>query len=161
MRVRLTTPTDQLSQPPAAARPSSSQAQPPPEFNSQTPNSMAPPVDTHSHRPSNASRIDDLLNPSISPERPFPPSRSRPNLVQVEQHLLENLHTEITDKTSGLSVEQLEQVNSVLMDTLWRTRSEWNRGAVMDSIATAFYDVLRDMEGAGQDLGDMSWGRKA
>ncbi len=147
------------SQPAAVgARPSSSQGQVL-EFNSQHSTSMPPPVDTKPHRPSNASRIDDLLNPSASPQEP-PPS-SRPNLIQVEQIALQNLHTEITDKTSGLSVEQLEQVDSVLMDTLWKTRGEWNRHLVMEQIAEAFSDVLGDMAGAGQDLGEMSWGRKA
>jgi SpoVK/Ycf46/Vps4 family AAA+-type ATPase len=151
--------TGQNSQPQPAAgeRPSSSQGQVL-DFNSQHSTAMPPPVDTKSHRPSNASRIDDLLNPSASPQQP--PSAARPNLIQVEQQALSNLHKEITDKTSGLSVEQLEQVNSVLMDTLWRTRSEWDRHKVMESIAEAFYDVLRDMEGVGQDLGEMSWGRK-
>ena len=155
---RLIPTTGQNSQPGAAtagARPSSSQGQVI-EFNSQHSVSMPPPVDTRSHRPSNASRIDDLLNPSVSPQR----GPSRPNLIQVEQHALQNLHTDITDKTSGLSVEQLEQVNSVLMDTLWRTRGEWDRSVVMERIAEAFYEVLKDMEGVGQDLGEMSWGRK-
>ncbi|ETI25778.1 hypothetical protein G647_02552 [Cladophialophora carrionii CBS 160.54] len=138
-------------------RPSSSQGQTL-EFNSQHSTAMPPPIETRSQRPSNASRIDDLLNPSASPQQP--PPTARPNLIQVEQQALSNLHKEITDKTSGLSVEQLEQVNSVLMDTLWRTRSEWDRHKVMESIAEAFYDVLRDMEGVGQDLGEMSWGRK-
>jgi len=46
------------------------------------------------------------------------------------------------------------------MDTLWRTRGEWDRHVVMERIAEAFHDVLRDMEGVGQDLGEMSWGRK-
>ena len=158
---RLITGTEQNSQSQMAAtavRPSSSQGQVL-EFNSQHSTAMPPPLDTHSHRPSNASRIDDLLNPSISPQQPQPPP-SRPNLIQVEQHALENLHTEITDKTSGLSVEQLEQVNSVLMDTLWQTRGEWDRSVVMEQIAASFYDVLKDMEGVGQDLGDMSWGRR-
>ncbi|KAJ9615621.1 TAT-binding protein-like protein 7, AAA ATPase [Cladophialophora chaetospira] len=146
------------SQPAAAGgRPSSSQGQVL-EFNSQPSAAMPPPVETKPHRLSNASRIDDLLNPSASPQEA--PTSSRPNLVQVEQLQLQNLHTEITDKTSGLSVEQLEQVNSVLMDTLWTTRGEWNRHKVMQQIAEAFSEVLRDMAGVGQDLGEMSWGRK-
>jgi hypothetical protein len=154
-------PVGQSQSQPAAAggRPSSSQGQAL-EFNSQHSTTMPPPVDTRLHRPSNASRIDDLLNPtSASPQHPNQPSSSRPNLIQVEQHALANLHTEITDKTSGLSVEQLEQVDSVLMDTLWKTRGEWDRNKVKDSIAEAFHDVLGDMLDAGQRFGEMSWGK--
>ncbi|OAP63462.1 hypothetical protein AYL99_02689 [Fonsecaea erecta] len=147
------------SQPLAGGRPSS------PQDVNQNPSSqhsitMPPPAEARSQRHSNTSRIDDLLNPSDSPQQTSPPPPSRPNLIQVEERALENLHTEITDQTSGLSVEQLEQVNSVLMDTIWRTRSEWDRNQVKERVAEAFNEVMEDMAGAGQRFGDGSWGRK-
>lgn len=128
-------------------RPSSSQGQ---QGLSQPP---VPPFDAHPtspppHRPS--SQIQDLLNPS-----------PQPNLVQVEQRSLDNFHMEVADKTSGLSVEQLEQVNSVLMETLWQTRGEWDRGKVLSEVSQAFNDVMTDMQESGQDFGPSSWGRKA
>jgi len=98
------------------------------------------------HRPNG--HIQDILNP--------PPS---PNLIQVEEARLSNLHRDITDKTTGLSVEQLEQVNSILMDTLWKTRGEWDRGRVLDKVASAFNAVMEDMQEAGQEFGPSSWGR--
>ncbi|KIW92116.1 uncharacterized protein Z519_07100 [Cladophialophora bantiana CBS 173.52] len=143
------------------SRPSSSQ-EANQDYSSQHSISMPPPIEVKSHRHSNASRIDDLLNPPVSSHPPTPaPPPSRPNLIQVEEHALENLHTEITDQTSGLSVEQLEQVNSVLMDTIWRTRSEWDRNQVKGNVAEAFNEVMEDMAGVGQLFGDLSWGRKA
>ncbi|KIY03355.1 uncharacterized protein Z520_00046 [Fonsecaea multimorphosa CBS 102226] len=151
------------SQPAAAGHPSSSQGANQ-DSSSQHSVTMPPPIEARSQRHSNASRIDDLLNPSASPEHPTsppPPPPSRPNLVQVEEHALQNLHTEITDQTSGLSVEQLEQVNSVLMDTIWRTRSEWDRNKVKEKVAEAFNEVMEDMAGVGQRFGEGSWGRKA
>ncbi|OAG40399.1 hypothetical protein AYO21_05299 [Fonsecaea monophora] len=149
------------SQVATGARPSSPQGA---NQDSNSPPSMImpPPIEAPSQRHSNASRIDDLLNPSSSPRPTSPLSpTSRPNLIQVEEHALENLHTEIADQTSGLSVEQLEQVNSVLMDTIWKTRSEWDRNKVKQSVAEAFNEVMEDMAGAGQQFGDGSWGRKA
>ncbi|EXJ88161.1 hypothetical protein A1O1_05089 [Capronia coronata CBS 617.96] len=104
----------------------------------------------HGHGPS---QIQDLLNPS---EEESPPP---PNLIQAEEQRLDSLHVEITDKTSGLSVEQLEQVNSVLMDTLWRTRGEWDRGKVLEQVSAAFNDVMQDMADTGQEFGPVSWGQ--
>ncbi|KAK5052586.1 hypothetical protein LTR84_002451 [Exophiala bonariae] len=127
-------------------QPSSSQGQ---QGLSQPP---VPPFDAHTstqqtHRPS--SQILDLLNPS-----------PQPNLIQVEQRNLTNFQMEVADKTTGLSVEQLEQVNSVLMDTLWQTRGEWDRGKVLAEVGKAFNNVMTDMQESGQDFGPSSWGRK-
>jgi ATPase family AAA domain-containing protein 2 len=167
-------PSDQYSPPTAAAvgaaRPGSSQGQAP-DFNSQHSATMPPPVDTRAqHRLSNASRIDDLLNPSNSPQdRPGPvttttastkPLAPHANLLLPTATALNALHQEITDQTSGLSVEQLEQVNSVLMDTLWKTRGEWDRERVLGMVAEAFNQGLRDMQSVGQDFGSGSWGWK-
>lgn len=143
----LYTETRQLSQPESNA----SQSQP---------NGLDQPLSSHaqvapaarpSEGPAQARRptnpdINDLLNP---PEKE--------NFVSVERKILENFHQDITDKTSGLSVEQLEQVNSILMDTLWRTRGEWHRPKVLDEVTKSFGDVIQDMEEAGQEFADSSW----
>ena len=107
--------------------------------------------------------MQELLNPSDSPMiAPTANNRhTRPNLVQVEERSLDSFHAEITDKTSKLSVEQLEQVNSVLMDELWRTRGEWDRGKVLEDLTKAFNWVLDDMAEAGQEMASSgSWGKK-
>jgi len=67
------------------------------------------------------------------------------------------MHFDLSDKTSGLSVEQLEQVNSVLMDILWKTRGEWDRRVVLDEVVDGFNETLKDMRDVGQDLGSLSW----
>jgi len=111
-----------------------------------------PAFDAHSTGPPShraSSHIQDLLNPS-----------PQPNLIQVEQRSLDNFHRDVADKTSGLSVEQLEQVNSVLMDTLWQTRGEWDRGKVLSQVSKAFNDVMLDMQESGQEFAPSSWGRK-
>jgi Glu-tRNA(Gln) amidotransferase subunit E-like FAD-binding protein len=96
----------------------------------------------------------DLLNPVES----SPPLRSS-NLIQADSEEVDTFHSEITDQTSGLTVEQLEQVNSVLMDTLWRTRGSWDRKAVLKEMGVAFNEVMEDMRTSGQEFGAGSWER--
>lgn len=75
------------------------------------------------------------------------------SIVRIERLLQELVHN-----TTGLSVEQLEQVNSVLMDVVWKTKGQWNRNVVADQVATAFNEVMQDMEDY-QDFGPSSWQR--
>ncbi|KAL2869958.1 chromatin segregase YTA7 [Aspergillus lucknowensis] len=77
-----------------------------------------------------------------------------PKLI-IDLDYVRDLHKEMTQRTSGCSVEQLEQINTALMDFLWRTRSEWNRSKVAAGIQNAFNDVLEDMQ-AVQEIGPIS-----
>lgn len=88
------------------------------------------------------------------------PRDEAPNHPPLEFNIarIDRLLQEIQDNTSGLSVEQLEQVNSVLMDVVWRSKGEWNRNVVADKVATAFNEVMQDME-EYQDFGPSSWGK--
>lgn len=94
------------------------------------------------------SQLRDILNPE-----------PRPNLALPDDGKLKNLHDDIADRTSGLTIEQLEQVNSVLMETLWQTRGEWDRTKVLDSVGKSFNEVMQEMSDAGQEFGPSSWGR--
>jgi SpoVK/Ycf46/Vps4 family AAA+-type ATPase len=77
-----------------------------------------------------------------------------PKLI-IDHEYVRNLHKEMAQRTSGCSVEQLEQINSALMDMLWHTRSDWNRSKVAAGIQHAFNDVLEDMQ-AVQEIGPIS-----
>ena len=98
--------------------------------------------------------------PSGSLQALLNPSEEAPNHPPLEFSVkrIERLLEEIVHNTTGLSVEQLEQVNSVLMDVVWKTKGEWNRNLVADKVATAFNEVMQDMEDY-QDFGPSSWGR--
>ena len=105
------------------------------------------------------------------PSRPLLPQQQRrstagleeilnkPNLVLPDEGKLGKAIAEFAHQTSGLTVEQMEQVNSVLMETLWQTRGEWDRGKVLEVLAVSFNGVMNDMQVAGQDFGPSSWGR--
>lgn len=52
----------------------------------------------------------------------------------------------LADRTSGCSVEQLEQIYRELMDEIWKTRHEWNRMTVLNSLISVFNDTIGDIE---------------
>ncbi|KAL4784257.1 hypothetical protein BJX76DRAFT_223662 [Aspergillus varians] len=77
-----------------------------------------------------------------------------PKLI-IDHDYVRNLHTEMTQRTSGCSVEQIEQINTALMDFLWHTRSDWNRSKVAAGIQNTFNEVLEDMQSM-QEIGPIS-----
>ncbi|KAF5863427.1 hypothetical protein ETB97_010189 [Aspergillus alliaceus] len=79
---------------------------------------------------------------------------STPTLI-LDSDYVQNLHEQLTQRTSGCSVEQLEQINTSLMDYLWRTRGEWNRSKVAAGIRDTFNEILEDMQ-AMQEIGPIS-----
>ncbi|KAF2837814.1 AAA-domain-containing protein [Patellaria atrata CBS 101060] len=83
--------------------------------------------------PRGGTSINSVLNPQQS-------------TVIVDEQLLAKLHRELVEKSSGLSVEQLEQVNSVLMDAIWKMRGQWNRNVLIQQVTHAFNDIIKDIE---------------
>ncbi|KAE8350775.1 hypothetical protein BDV28DRAFT_31914 [Aspergillus coremiiformis] len=77
-----------------------------------------------------------------------------PKLI-LDSDYVQNLHEQLTQRTSGCSVEQLEQINTSLVDYLWRTRGEWNRSKVAAGIRDSFNEILEDMQ-AMQEIGPIS-----
>jgi SpoVK/Ycf46/Vps4 family AAA+-type ATPase len=83
--------------------------------------------------PRQATSIPSILN------------NEEPQLI-LDEGLLKSLHYQLVERSSGCSVEQLEQINAVLMDTIWKTRGEWNRSKVTQTLEKAFNDVIKDIE---------------
>ncbi|KEY70250.1 hypothetical protein S7711_04359 [Stachybotrys chartarum IBT 7711] len=79
-------------------------------------------------------------------------SASQP--LQIEG-MVENFLTEVTDGTSGCTIEQLEQINRDLMDEIWRSRHEWNRMRVLSHVTRVFNDTIGDIESM-QGMGPLS-----
>ena len=126
-----------------------SQSQPAPDRSSQPPPPLfdgqpSRPLQTQQQRRSTAG-LEEILN--------------KPNLLLPDEGRLIKTVDEFAHQTSGLTVEQMEQVNSVLMDALWHTRGEWDRSKVLDELAVGFNGVMKDMQVAGQEFGLSSWGR--
>ncbi|KAH0538761.1 hypothetical protein FGG08_004649 [Glutinoglossum americanum] len=64
----------------------------------------------------------------------------------LDNSYIDSLHEEFADRTSGCSVEQLEQINAALMDEIWKTKDEWNRNFVGERAQKIFNDVIEDVE---------------
>jgi ATPase family AAA domain-containing protein 2 len=72
-------------------------------------------------------------------------NEDKPQLILDESHL-SALHTQLAEKSSGLSLEQLEQVNATLMDCIWKYRAEYNRNKVAQEVSNAFNDTVTDIQ---------------
>ncbi|KAL8371486.1 hypothetical protein RB595_001330 [Gaeumannomyces hyphopodioides] len=70
-------------------------------------------------------------------------SSQGPVLDQVQlQQFLQSL----TNRTSGCTVEQLEQINRELMEEVWNTRHEWNRNKVLGRLTSVYNETIQDIE---------------
>ncbi|KAJ5732049.1 hypothetical protein N7493_003530 [Penicillium malachiteum] len=58
---------------------------------------------------------------------------------------VDRLHGDLTQQTSSCSIEQLEQVNTHLMDFVWHARGEWDRTRVAQGVSETFHEVLDDI----------------
>ncbi|PGG99412.1 hypothetical protein AJ79_08528 [Helicocarpus griseus UAMH5409] len=98
------------------------------------------------------SRVQELVNEESGQHQQHSHQQhhSSAKLV-VDDRRLEELHQSFTQRTNGLSVEQLEQVNTCLMDCVWKLRGEWNRVEVAEAVEQAFDEVLGDIH-AMQDF---------
>ncbi|EEA22244.1 AAA family ATPase, putative [Talaromyces marneffei ATCC 18224] len=82
-----------------------------------------------------AADIKSLLNNEEQP----------PRLI-IDHGYIDKLRTELTLRTSGCTVEQLEQINTHLMDCLWKKRGEWDRTKVAVLLQEEFNEVFQDMQ---------------
>ena len=57
---------------------------------------------------------------------------------------------ELTKRTSGCTIEQLQQINRELMAEIWRTRHENNRMKVYTSVTRVFNEAISDIESTQQ-----------
>ncbi|KAH7127003.1 ATPase family AAA domain-containing protein 2 [Dendryphion nanum] len=86
--------------------------------------------------PRHATDIASLLNDEDSEPQPQ---------LLCDEAQVQAIHQELVKKTSGLSLEQLEQVNSGLMESLWQQRNDWNRTRVAFTVMDAFNLIIRDI----------------
>jgi hypothetical protein len=95
-------------------------------------NAMGPP-------PPHRASIHNLLNDTDPPEEPTP-------TLVIEEKFVARLHDELIKRSSGLSVEQLEQVNASIMEAIYVTREMWNRNVVIKAVSDAFNECVGDIE---------------
>ncbi|CAD0112476.1 unnamed protein product [Aureobasidium uvarum] len=71
---------------------------------------------------------------------------NEPQLILADPGLLKSLDDQMVRKSSGLNVEQLEQVMANIMDAIWRTKGDWNRNHAASAVSDTFNETIRDIE---------------
>jgi ATPase family AAA domain-containing protein 2 len=114
---------------------------------SQSSQHMPPPAPPHAAHRHSVTDINSLLNQDAdnSADRAAKISAAQPRFI-IDQGSLNALREALTKKTSGMSVEQLEQINASLMAVIWDKRGEWNRNHVVKAVEDAFNETVRDIE---------------
>ncbi|KAI9817975.1 MAG: hypothetical protein M1832_004496 [Thelocarpon impressellum] len=102
--------------------------------------SSQPPVPAF-HAPKRAAPVSSVVALLNSPAT----EESHPEWI-VDGDFIAWLHEEFTERTSGCSIEQLEQINTALMDSVWRQRGEWNRTKTGREVMRVFNGVMQDIE---------------
>lgn len=126
-------------------------------YTSQTPSSgsslsqhpAVPPFNAPSVNPTSAKPKfpDNVLNDSPV-EITSSQASSQKDLITCDEYFLDNLLKDLTEGSSGCSVEQLEQINRELMETIWEMRGEYNRNLVAVRLGTVFNETIGDIENA-------------
>ncbi|KAH7041177.1 uncharacterized protein B0I36DRAFT_233338 [Microdochium trichocladiopsis] len=66
--------------------------------------------------------------------------------VEVDDASADVFQMQLTSRTSGCTIEQLEQISRELMSEIWRTRGEHNRMKVLNSVTRIFNETINDIE---------------
>jgi ATPase family AAA domain-containing protein 2 len=93
---------------------------------------------------SRPSGFANLLNDS--PVEPTSSQVSSQKDYIIDDTFMDDLLRRLVEGSSGCSVEQLEQINRELMETLWKMRGEYNRSLVAAALVNVFNITIRDIE---------------
>lgn len=116
--------------------------------NTTSPTSSQMPTDQHTSRMG----LNNLLNEpgasDISPIRNSGGSTttSSSQLPVVHEGEINNFLEELTERTSGCTIEQLEQINREMTDHIWASKNEWNRMKVLNQLVQVFNETIADIE---------------
>ncbi|KAI0106086.1 AAA-domain-containing protein [Hypoxylon sp. NC0597] len=98
-----------------------------------------------SHAPSVANLLNDP-----SPDEQSPSQRqsgaSSSQQVELDEGQAQYFLDQVTDRTSGCTIEQLQQIFREMMVEIWRTRGEHNRMKVLNSVTRVFNEAISDIE---------------
>ncbi|KAI0603088.1 hypothetical protein F4775DRAFT_587617 [Biscogniauxia sp. FL1348] len=93
-----------------------------------------------SHAPSMANLLNDP-----SPDEPSQ-SQRQSQQVELDEASASFFLEELTKRTSGCTIEQLQQITHELMKEIWRTRGEHNRMKVLNSATRVFNEAINDIQ---------------
>ncbi|KAI0011856.1 hypothetical protein F4779DRAFT_615258 [Xylariaceae sp. FL0662B] len=98
-----------------------------------------------SHAPSMANLLNDP-SPEEQSQSQRQSGSSASQQVELDETQAEFFLEELTKRTSGCTIEQLEQIAREIMAEIWRTRGEHNRMKVLHSVTRVFNEAINDIE---------------
>lgn len=66
--------------------------------------------------------------------------------VELDETQAQFFLDQVTERTSGCTIEQLQQIYREMMVELWRTRGEHNRMKVLNTVTRVFNEAINDIE---------------
>ncbi|KAI9756848.1 MAG: delta subunit of the central stalk of mitochondrial F1F0 ATP synthase, atp16 [Chaenotheca gracillima] len=127
----------------------SSQSQPTSHHSSQPP----VPAFNAPNRQNPSGSIQSILNNGPTPQpqadASVPAQAASPDHhadYLIDPVFVDSIHAQFAARTSGCTLEQLEQVNSALMDSVWKQRGDWNRTKVCGKVMEVFNDIIEDID---------------
>lgn len=128
--------------------------------NSQTsPTSSQVPTEQRSSRIGLPNLLNDPVSDHSSIRNSGGSTSSSSQLPVVHDGEIQSFLGDLTDRTSGCTIEQLEQINRELMDHIWTSKHEWNRMKVLNQLVKIFNDTIADieeMQGLGQSSQELN-----
>ncbi|KAI1867014.1 hypothetical protein JX265_007590 [Neoarthrinium moseri] len=118
-----------------------------PDYSSSSRGNASSGATRSSHAPSMANLLNDPL-----PEETSQSQRQSGGSSASQQHVeLDRLSgdlflDELTKRTSGCTIEQLEQLTREMMAEIWRTKGEHNRTKVLQAVTRVFNESINDIE---------------
>ncbi|KAI0167962.1 putative AAA family ATPase [Pestalotiopsis sp. NC0098] len=102
-------------------------------------------------RSSNAASVANLLNDPLPEDQSQSQRHSGGSSASQQQVELDEASgaiflTQLTARTSGCTIEQLEQLTREMMSEIWRTKGEHNRMKVLDAVTRVFNESINDIE---------------
>ncbi|KAI1413034.1 AAA-domain-containing protein [Hypoxylon sp. FL1857] len=100
-----------------------------------------------SHAPS----VANMLNDPSPDELPQSQSQrqsgaSSSQQVELDEGQAQYFLNQVTERTSGCTIEQLQQIFREMMVEIWKTRGEHNRMKVLNSVTRVFNEAIHDIE---------------
>ncbi|KAF2764592.1 AAA-domain-containing protein [Teratosphaeria nubilosa] len=118
---------------------------------SQSSQQMPPPPSVQRHSmPMSAILNNDNDTDAAKTDTALPSAASH---YFLEDTALDRLHEQLTTNSSGMSVEQLEQINASLMAVIWDRRGEGNRNKIIGAVQDAFNQTVADIDLCQKILG--------
>ena len=103
-----------------------------------------------SHIPSMANLLNDASADEETQSQRQSAVSSGSAQVELEDTSAAFLLEQLTKRTSGCTIEQLQQINRELMAEVWRTRHENNRMKVYTAVTRVFNEAISDIESTQQ-----------